>query len=368
MDNREVRSLLKKYRMGTLDKKERATLESWYLVQAKRDATIGDKELHRNLNRIRQAITNGNGRSRSLFSTLRWCAAAAAAIIAVTAWLMHEVSTEVPDSRIGVQNDILPGGQKAVLKLADGSMINLNGAQGGIMISDDGVRYADGKPVLTGAAPTEALQLTTPKGGIYQVTLSDGTRVWLNAASTLNYPARFDEGRRVVTLDGEAFFEVTKGQTPFIVRTTAQDVTVLGTVFNVSAYGDEPVGRTTLIEGKVKVRGHTSGQEVMLTVGEEAAVSPDRIEKREVDADLAVAWKSGNFRFEETGVKEVMKQLGRWYDVEVEYRGAIPEKYVYGIIKRDRTLSAVLALLEEGGIKVEIDQTGDRPKMVVLPD
>src|SRR5690606_13352531 len=188
--------------------------------------------------------------------------------------------------------DILPGGNRATLTLADGRTINLSEAQTGIVVGD-GITYLDGTGVLDNSASSVStiMSLSTPKGGTYQITLPDGSKVWLNANSTLKYPSRFGGKERVVELEGEAYFDVSQQSTansrqasfvPFLVKTNNQTVEVLGTEFNISAYADDPVTKTTLVEGSVKVSAHAVNASTLLKPGEQGLLLHDRIERKTV--------------------------------------------------------------------------------------
>ncbi|WP_257669895.1 FecR family protein [Parapedobacter tibetensis] len=396
MDKEQVRKLLEKHRVGKLSDDERAILESWYLDNVSRQETkLDDKEVQANLNLVKQAVINQTKPHKGYVQHI-WKAAAALVVVSSVTWyVVKDVLNFSPQQNIVHQYDVLPGGQKAVLTLADGRSIDLSTEQSGIIFGD-GITYQDGSFVLSpDVSKSENLEddphppvvghslisISTPKGGTYQVTLSDGTKVWLNAATTLRYPARFDDQKRVVTLEGEAYFEVaqlaslnvqksknTRSRIPFIVKSRGQDITVLGTKFNVSAYADDSATKTTLISGKVNVFAHDADREVLLTPGQEAVLSQTGFETHHVDVALATGWKSGKFRFEETELREVMNQLSRWYDIEVEFRDTMPEKYFYGIINRDRTLSTVLDLLKEGGVNFKLEKTSIGHKVIVLPE
>src|SRR5690606_16157854 len=192
--------------------------------------------------------------------------------------------------------DVLPGGNRAILTLDAGRQIALSDAHRGIII-DESLRYEDGTAV---GAPdlqsVESLRTTTPNGGQYQLTLPDGTEVWLNAASSLRYPTRFTGGTRVVELAGEAYFAVAKNsQQPFIVKSSGQEIEVLGTEFNISAYADETEARTTLIEGAVKVSHHLTGVVRVLAPGEQAIRTDDQLRITTADLNTVTAWKNGRF-------------------------------------------------------------------------
>ncbi|MFB2121636.1 FecR domain-containing protein [Parapedobacter sp. 2B3] len=276
--------------------------------------------------------------------------------------------------------NILPGGNRATLTLADGRIINLDDAQTGIIVGDEDIKYQDGTSLAL--APTGGgegrlgeiaeLVLSTPKGGTYQVTLPDGSKVWLNSASTLKYPSRFSDTERIVELTGEAYFDIAQKQrtqpagqlptetlVPFLVKTNGQTVEVLGTEFNISAYGSDPEIKTTLVEGKVNVAvagGAQAGLSTnVLTPGQQAITRGAHTEIKQVDVDQYTAWKEGWMIFQDKSFDQIMREVERWYDIEVRYEGTIPREVGYGMTKRTENLSVVLQLLESGGIRFRLD-------------
>ncbi len=277
---------------------------------------------------------------------------------------------------IQVINDVAPGGNKATLTLTGGHTIELSGDKNGIIMGE-ALTYDDGT-LLTATTTSENkneeivsfLVLTTPRGGQYQVSLPDGTKVWLNAASTLRYPARFSDEKRVVELEGEAYFEVahkdnSSQKVPFLVKTSNQIIEVLGTHFNVSAYNEESKTMTTLIEGSVLLI--SNGENLKLIPGEQGVSDDARLTKAKVDVMAAIAWKSNKFIFNETELGTAMNQLSRWYDVQVIYEENIPQTYFYGEISRDKSLLEVLKILEEGGVNFRIEKLKEENRLIVLP-
>lgn len=270
-----------------------------------------------------------------------------------------------------VAGDITPGSNKALLTLADGSQIVLDEALKGSLATQAGVRVTkadDGRLVYTvketsaqdgntnavaGTVLTNTI--STPRGGQYQVNLPDGTHVWLNAASKLKFPLSFDKvNERRVELQGEAYFEVKKDATkPFLVMTDKQEVQVLGTHFNISSYNDEPDTKTTLLEGSVKVSYLNSklGDQKVLKPGQQSLIrsASDKISVQQVDTHAQVAWKEGLFFFENEPIENIMKQISRWYDVEIIYENEVTGKTVWGSVTRYANVSKVLSVLELTG-------------------
>lgn len=265
--------------------------------------------------------------------------------------------------------DVSPGGDNATLTLADGTTIELNKEGTGnvalqestnIFISEDGelVYQATDNDLNKVSFNT----LSTPRGGQYQVVLPDGTRAWLNAESSIIYPTAFIEDRRTVSIKGEVYFEVKHDKDrPFMVETAGHTIEVLGTHFNVNAYADESSIRTTLMEGSVKVI-LPSNKSSLLSPGQQSVVvkGKDQIAIGKVDTEAAIGWKNGDIYFNDTDLKEVMRQLARWYDVDVDYKG-MPNKKLNGIISRNVDLSVVLEAIEQTSnisLRIEIMPRG----------
>jgi len=342
--------------------------------------------------RVEAKLTEAiRARKPSLLARLRsapvWAVAASILVVLAIGALLYQQQWQ-PETTTVAGGDVMPGGNLATLTLEDGNVIELSTEQHGIVVGN-GISYLDGSGV-DGGQPMAAdehpdvgrMALTTPKGGTYQLTLPDGTNVWLNAASTLRYPARFTGGERVVELEGEAYFDVThqraatgsNGNIPFRVISQGQTVEVLGTQFNIAAYADEGAVRTTLVKGAVKVvsdggsaSAPQSPQPVTLRPGQQSVVTASGTQVNAVDVSTFTAWKDGLFSFKETEMREAMKQLARWYNVDIVYEGQIPETYFFGDIRRDKSLSHVLAVLKKSGIHFRIMKQGERNSIVVIP-
>jgi ferric-dicitrate binding protein FerR (iron transport regulator) len=199
--------------------------------------------------------------------------------------------------------------------------------------------------------------LTTPRGGQYEVVLPDGTRVWLNSNTSLTYPIIFQGKERHVELTGEAYFEVAKNAAaPFFVKTQSQTVEVLGTHFNINSYADEKSVKTTLLEGRVKITGNGNRKTVSLKPGQQSINNLAIIYIiNDADIEEAVAWKNGKFLFRNTDLQTVMRQLSRWYDVDVEYKGTVATKHYRGRISRNVTVSQVFEILKTSGVNFIIN-------------
>ncbi len=263
--------------------------------------------------------------------------------------------------------DAMPGADKAILTLADGSTIMLDSASDGQLARQGNVQVlktATGELAysISGSSDRTLLNtMRTPRGGQYRLTLSDGTRVWLNAASSITYPAAFSDRERLVSITGEVYFEVARDKNkPFRVSSGGQQIEVLGTSFNVNAYEDEPFLRSTLVDGSVQL---SSGERaVTLKPGQQALVegvgeagTPTGIRIQTVDTNAVTAWKNGLFNFNEARLTEAMRQLSRWYDIEVSYKGTAPDLVLMGEMQRSLKLSQVLKLFEKLGVQYQVE-------------
>lgn len=292
-----------------------------------------------------------------------WYAAAAvvAAVIVITFIWPRPHSTPALTAQ---KTNIAPGTSKARLTLADGSVITLD--SNGQQIIQQGataVRQQGGQ-LLYHAQGTNATlgynTLSTPRGGQFQVQLPDGTKVWLNAASSLRYPTAFTGKERAVAITGEAYFEVAANASmPFRVSINGQPaIEVLGTSFNVNAYTDENAVQTTLLEGSVRVIN------TILQPGQQASVINNKVTVKEhADIEQVTAWKNGLFNFNKQDLPSVMKQLARWYDVEVVYQGNIQSRQFFGEIERSLQLAEVLEILQKAEVHFKIEGR----KLIVTP-
>lgn len=262
-----------------------------------------------------------------------------------------------------VKYDIAPGTNKAVLTLGDGSTLILDDAHKGVIANQSNtkvIKLNDGQLAYktVKAKPSQILYntITTPRGGQYKLVLPDGSRVLLNAASSIRFPVAFVSNERKVDITGEVYFEVTKNKNlPFKVAVRDMNIEVLGTHFNVMAYDNESSIKTTLLEGAVKVsKGETHS---LLSPGEQAQL--DNQGKIKVDKNVniteAVAWMNGWFIFNATDIEDIMRQISRWYDVDVVYEGKINKETFTGMVNRNSNVSQVLKIMEQAGIKFKIE-------------
>ena len=305
----------------------------------------------------------------------RWAAAVLVLVCCAGAWYFLSRTPEkqpaVNTGSLTYKNDVAPGSNKAVLTLSDGSAITLDSA-GNQVIQQGNTAIHQRSGLLQyqasgAAAGISHNVLTTPRGGKFRIVLSDGTRVWLNAASSIRYPTAFTGTERKVEVTGEAYFEVAKNAVmPFRVNIDNKaEVEVLGTHFNINAYRDEAAINTTLMEGKVKVSAdHSPGK--VLQPGQQASLAATGALEvlNEVDTAQIIAWKEGWFQFHMATLPDVMRQLSRWYDVEIAYPPNVPDRAFEGRMQQDLTLAQVLKILERYQVHFHIE---DR-RITVLPE
>jgi transmembrane sensor len=304
----------------------------------------------------------------------RWLPYAAAAVLIVLAGIYFYTAPKketAPAATIQpVENDAEPGGNKAILILADGRTIELDSAANGQLAMQGNVAVIkkDGALTYNSGNSTGAITyniLSTPRGGQYMLSLPDGSKVWLNAASTIKFPTAFTTGERQVELTGEAYFEVAhNAKQPFYVNLKGMTIQVLGTHFNVNAYDDEETIKTTLLQGTVKI---VAQQSVILKPGQEAIRKQNAplTVQNYPDAEEAIAWKNGLFIFTNENITSVMRKLARWYNIEVEYEGDVSGKSLWGTISRFEKVSEVLRMLELTNV---VDFTMEGRKIIVKPN
>jgi transmembrane sensor len=294
----------------------------------------------------------------------------AAAVAMMALCVFFYTQPKVTQSQVSMVNgvDLQPGKHQAILTLANGSQIALEGLQKGRFASEAGVtleKSEDGQISYKLKNKVTSVKekllyyntITTPKGGLYQVILPDGTKVWLNAASSLKYPVQFAAQERRVTLTGEAYFEVSKRKAqPFIVSTDQQTVKVLGTHFNINSYPDHRQTSTTLLEGRVSVSALARPlSQKILEPGQQAQLKGTEITLAEVNIEAVMAWKRNLFSFNEADLKTIMMEFSRWYDVPVYFEGTMPEQRFTGEISKNIKASEFLEILSSFKVKFRIE-------------
>jgi ferric-dicitrate binding protein FerR (iron transport regulator) len=369
MHKNNAEDLLRRYHNGQVSEEEKAWVETWYL-QTQPNAGADDlsddvleHDRQQSLDALLQDINTP--RPARLWPRL---AAAAAVIVMILAGIYalnnRHKAQQIIAANKPVTHDFAPGSNKVILTLSNGSKVELSDAKKGKVADESGTlinKTADGQISYAKQAGADHLKnqqlfntAATPRGGQYQLVLSDGTRVWLNAASSVKYPVEFSGQERKIELTGEAYFEVAHDQKrPFRVVSNGQVVEVLGTHFNINAYDNEQAVKTTLLQGSVRIITGANSQ--MIKPGEQAQLKRGAVTVKDVDTDEAVAWKNGFFNFNDADVGTVMRQLTRWYDLEVKYEGSIPQRQFTGEISRNVTARQILDILSFKKIHYRID-------------
>lgn len=301
-----------------------------------------------------------------------WKIAAAACIILFIAIRINFNKTDQPKevanniTSPADLDEIVPGGNKAILVLADGSRIILDSVANGNLASQGNTKVIklDGKLSYTSSKEESQHKIlyntiSTPRGGEYQIVLSDGSKVWLNAASSLRFPASFTGSERMVSLTGEAYFEITKNKSmPFKVDVAGKgEIEVLGTHFNVMSYSNEDLISATLLEGRIRMGSKSTNAMVDLAPGQQAQLNESGtfFIDRSPNIAAVMAWKNEKFEFHNTELKSIMRQLERWYDINVSYNNVVSDEKYTGIISRKVSISEILRFLEStGGCKFRI--------------
>jgi len=340
-DQATLKELLAKYKAGTCTEAEKALLENWIANSSFADFQLSETDMEADL-----AFISANLPLRKNVRRLWPRIAAAASILVILSagvYILFKPKAVQQTAQL-VKNDVAPGHNQATLTLANGQKIVLTkGLSGRIAVQNQTVISAGQNTITYKATPSEDQlvynTLSTARGeqSPYPLVLADGTKVWLNAESSITFPTVFNQKQRIVKLTGEAYFEVKHNAAqPFEVQAANQTIEDIGTEFDVKAYGDEATA-TTLVEGSVKVN-HT-----LLKPGEEFI--NDKVGTASLKEVLA--WKDGYFRFNDAPITAIMKELARWYDIEVVYDGAVPQDHFSGKISRYRNISAVLRMLEK---------------------
>ncbi|NQX40732.1 FecR protein [Pedobacter steynii] len=391
MSETELSKLIEKYKNGTLTEEESAFLNAWYIKYAvEQESSFDPAYLDQNLDLMWNAIEDNvaqhgfrTERLKPVAKTSLWPRIAAAAsvimVMGAALYFFNTDKTKTPTAINIAKTEIRPGGNRAFLTLADGSKISLNDAANGQLANQAGItitKTKNGQLIYTIADQQSAKPgnlyntIETPRGGQYQINLPDGSKVWLNAETKLKFPVTFaNKKERKVELRGEAYFEVAKLKTegikmPFIVASTGQEVEVLGTHFNVNAYPDEQDTKTTLLEGLVRVSGLLRPRNAILKPGQQSSLSPTGLSLKNVDTEQAVAWKNGQFMFSNEPLTQVMKEVSRWYNVEVEYKGDFSNVVIGGSVSKFTNIKEVLDVLALAG-KINFKTVGN--KVIVSP-
>ncbi|MHC0447593.1 FecR family protein [Flavobacterium sp. 3-218] len=373
MNKTELLELLKKYQNGTLSNEEKDKLDAWYLYKASDKRQLNEYELEDSYEYLKSKLPLVQ--EKKVISLWPRVAAAASIALLLGTGIFYFAKPEIEVQEKNIQvvektKEIAPGGNRGILTLSNGKQIILSDINSKDIIAkedqDEVTIKMDANGVITYVINPNAETskedansfntLSTPTGGQYNIVLADGTKVFLNAVSSIKYPTQFNGDQRIVELEGEAYFEVAKNKSkPFIVKSDDQTIEVLGTHFNVHAYANESAIKTTLLEGSVAVS--SKNQKAILKPGQQSSLTAtaSKISIKEVDTEAAIAWKNGRFKFDNADLKTVMKQLERWYGIKVEYRGDVSDVRFNGGTFRNKNLSEVLKVLELSDIKFKVE-------------
>lgn len=372
-DPHYIESLVTKFQRGDITPVELSELTDWYNNHSDDQVIIYTENPLRS-GEVKQRMLDGLmakvWEDRPLPTIKRrfhwpwlWIASTAAVLLLAGVWLFDKKVAAPSNDHLTqniVKDSVVPGGNKAILVLADGSQVALDTEQHGIIV-DGAIHYADGRSLdkKVDIVEVQNLQLYVPRGGVYQVTLADGTQVWLNSDSRLKYPSRFSGTQRLVELEGEAFFKVNavvddnNKRIPFVVRSKGQSIEVVGTQFNVNGYASQLFVKTTLVEGKVNVL--TARGKLSLAPGQQAITEGQDTKIRSVNPQNFIAWKEGAFSFDEKSFEEVMAEIGRWYNLTIVYNGKVPDVELIGDAYRNENIKLVLQLLDASAIRYKLD-------------
>jgi ferric-dicitrate binding protein FerR (iron transport regulator) len=362
----QISLLAEKMLKGTISDEEKVLFENWYNTFPEQDIQWNDETTHSAEELKNRMLLRIKGQ-KTIVRTWYWAAAVLTLFIAGTVYYYTRQTSEeqlVGQSGTAANHGIVPGSNKATLLLANGNTITLNEEHDGTLAQQGNTQViklntgqlafqsGNGKDAGNMAALNT---LSTPRGGQYQITLSDGTIVWMNAASKLIFPTSFSGKDRVVKLIGEAYFEIAPNEhQPFILNVNDMQIKVLGTHFNVKAYDDEPIVKTTLLQGMVKVAARD--KEVLLKPGQQAKMNNSGdMNVVSVNVDDVVAWKNGTFSFNDVTIEEVMRQIARWYDVEIIYPEGGPQGLFRGDIDKASDITTVLKILEVSGVRFDVE-------------
>ena len=382
-----LQELANKYLKGTITDTEQVEFDDWFndqsnneLIVSEEFAASGGEHAKILLNRIDARIIE-EGKVSQPYQLWKKIAISAVALLILSfgayQLLNKQIRYQIAMNKL---KQVEPGGDKAILTLANGKQIVLNNTKNGLVATQGNIiiNKTSNNQIIYKASAGELTALsyntiTTPRGGQFQVVLPDGTKVWLNSASSLKYPTIFTGKERNVTLIGEAYFEVAKNkEMPFKVATTGQVVEVLGTHFNINAYEDEPVIKTTLLEGSVKISSAKGVELGLLHPGQQSVMNAGKGEMIISDADTAqaVAWKNGLFYFKGADVVSIMKSLARWYNIDVEFDGQMPQRRFSGKIYRNVNAAQVMEIINYSSINYKVEDSKDeqtKKKLIITP-
>jgi transmembrane sensor len=370
MNNLDIEDLVNKFFLGTLTLEEKEKLNKWYRDtndagiewESSETEDVLKNRLFNQIDKDLKLSATSPIKKYSLWSKL----AVASILITVLSFSVYfynqKTNLNTPVNNKHAQVDFNPGSAKAYLTLADGSRVILDDKEIGYTTTQSGTiikKTNKGQIVyttkLSDSSSNQYNTIEIPMGGKYQIVLPDGSKVWLNSATTLRFPVNFSKKVREVELKGEAYFEIVKKiDLPFKVISKNHLVEVLGTHFNVNAYNDESSIKTTLLEGKVRVSNASNKNTVILKPGEQSKYD-NTFTVAKVDSQISIAWKEGYFRFDNADLNSVMRQLSRWYGVKIRYERDIPKLSYGGAIDMNLTLLQVMEILKNSKINLSLD-------------
>lgn len=365
--NEELQSLFVKY--PTLKQTVDDLISERGIIEALKDyneifsSSYTDRETVQ-LNQILHRINTPKKNANIFYKWKKYIAVASILLILGIGWLyLKNFSTK----NINYSQEIIAAGtNKAYITLEDGQIISLNGDEEGIVV-ENGIKYNKGQFLYKGndVDPNRKISLSTPRGGQYTITLSDGTKVWLNADSKLIYPLSFGNSSREVALEGEAYFEVAKdSQRKFIVNTSHESVEVLGTHFNINSYSDASNSFVSLVEGSVKVTSIDGQFSTYLSPNQQAVLSEEGMDKESFNVEECLAWKSGEFSFNNESLENVVKKLERWYDVEIEVGTNLKDIEIWGAISRYEDFDTVMEVIKRVDKRIKYSKI-ERRKIIM---
>lgn len=356
MQHPDIKDLLIRYQNGICTEEEKVLIESWYLSEAAKDAdAISAENLIQSRDRIAGVVLKHTGINVSMpaIKKKRYLpqlvtAAIVLLCIGIGAFFLLR---QAQDTGVVAINDIKPGSKGAILTLGNGQTILLNqsasgqlAVQGGMAVTKTANGMVQYRQLNQSSDEMVQNTITTRRKEQFEVVLADGTKAWLNASSSIRYPSAFRGNDRRVVTTGEVYFEVAHNAAkPFKVMAGAQTVEVLGTHFDINSYTDEPEPKTTLLEGSVKVSAGNNFK--IIKPGEQAVLKDEHLFVSAANTEEAVAWKNGYFRFNQEKISVIMRKLSRWYDIDVEYDGPIPEDEFSGTLSQNTSLSEALKAL-----------------------
>ena len=353
--NDKAQVLLEKYLKGNCSEEEQALIEQWYLTLGKEPIDLTESALIEDLTELRK-ISIVPVKTYSKLRVLVPLAAAIAVLFMTVLFWQWKVDENIKEEEVALTQDFEPGSNKAILSIEGEADISLSGGQESLVSDGDLLSYSDGTSIKTFES-VKQVKLSTPVAGQYKVQLPDNTIVWLNALSSIAYPTVFAGDERKVVVTGEVYFEVSPDKNkPFIVETNEQRIEVIGTSFNLDAYGDNGNTLTTLVEGSLRVQSSDMASNVLLKPGEQSIVSVNnKIAIRKVNVDEESSWKDGLYIVQDASLSQYAKKIERWYDVQIDM-GNYAHESLSAIIPRNAKLSEVLQAIElKTGVKFVIE-------------